>query len=106
MYNKQAIMSRAWEIYRKEAVSFAEALHRAWNAAKAQPVNDQRVADAKAASGIEEDVNTWAGWKRNGFEVIHGEKALFCVELIYASKGDGKIYKGSFFGRSQVAAIA
>ena len=46
------------------------------------------------------------GWKSKGFEVIHGSKALFGVELIYGSKGDGATYKARFFGKSQVVAVA
>ena len=76
-YNLKAIMHSAWRIFRKYGISFAEALHRAWVSAKAEPVNAARIADAKAAAGVTEDVNTWAGWKANGYEVIHGSKAQF-----------------------------
>ena len=64
------------------------------------------IAEAKAAAGIVEDTNTWSGWKAEGFEVIHGSKALFGADLIYASRGDGAIYKARFFGRSQVQTVA
>ena len=104
-YNMSNIMKAAWRIYRKAAVSFAEALHRAWLSAKAEPINAARIAAAKAAAGVTEDVNTWAAWKALGYEVIHGSKALFQTVLIYGSKGDGATYKASFFSRSQVAAI-
>ena len=94
-FNPRNIMLRAWELYRKgEGLSFAECLHRAWLTAKAEPVNAQRIEDAKAAAGVTEDTNTWAGWKKLGYEVIHG------------SKGDGAIYKARFFGASQVQALA
>lgn len=108
-YNLSAIMKRAWEIFRKEekkGITFGEALHRSWAAKKAEPVNAQRIADAKAAAGITEEVKTWFAWKQAGYMVNHGSKALFGVELIYASKGDGKVYKASFFGASQVTKIA
>ncbi len=88
------------------AVSFSEALHRAWISAKAEPINAARIAEAKAEAGISEQTETWAGWKALGFEVIHGSKALFGVDLIYGSKGDGAIYKARFFGASQVQTIA
>lgn len=39
------------------------------------------------------------------YEVIHGSKALFGVDLIWSSRGDGKIYKARFFGRSQVHTV-
>ena len=106
-FNLRKIMLRAWELYRKgEGLSFAECLHRAWLTAKAEPVNAQRIEDAKAAAGVTEDTNTWAGWKKLGYEVIHGSKALFGCDLIYGSKGDGAIYKARFFGASQVQALS
>lgn len=107
-YNKIQIMKKAWEIYRKfqkskkNQITFGEALHRAWNSVKARPINDRKIADAKKAAGITEEVNTWTGWRDHGFEVIHGSKALFSVDLIYASKGDDATYKASFFGWSQI----
>ena len=105
-YDLKAIMSRAWRIFRKAAVSFAEALHRAWLSAKAEPINAARIEAAKAEAGVSEAVNTWAGWKATGREVIHGSKALFQAVLIYGSKGDGATYTGSFFGESQTQPIA
>ena len=105
-YNLSKIMTRAWELFRKLEISFSEALHRAWISAKAEPVNAQRVEDAKAEAGITEDTNTWSGWQKAGYEVIHGSKALFGCDLIYGSKGDGAIYKARFFGASQVQATA
>ena len=101
-YNLSEIMHKAWKLYRKGVSSFAEALHRAWNSAKAAPVNAQRISEAQNAAGISEPVNTWAGWKAAGFEVLHGTKALFQVVLIHSSKGDGQTYRASFFGASQV----
>ena len=105
-YNLSNIMSKAWQIFRKYAISFSEALHRAWISAKAEPINADRIATAKAEAGITEQCETWAGWKALGFEVIHGSKALFQTVLIYGSKGDGATYKASFFGASQVQSIA
>ena len=104
-YNLRAIMLRAWKNFRKGGMTFGEALHRAWLSEKAQDVNQQRVEAAKEATGILEEVNTWYGWKLLGFEVIHGMKALFGVDLIHGSKGDGAIYKARFFGASQVQAM-
>ena len=99
-------MRRAWELFRKMEISFSEALHRSWITAKAAPVNAQRIEDAKAAAGITEETKTWNEWKKAGYEVIHGSKALFGCDLIYGSKGDGAVYKARLFGRSQVQAIA
>lgn len=76
-YDLKAIMLRAWRNFRKGGMSFAEALHRAWLSAKAEPINAARIEAAKAAAGVLEEVNTWAGWKSLGREVIHGSKALF-----------------------------
>ena len=99
-------MLKAWKIYRKtKNISFAEALHRAWLSAKAEEVNNSRVESAKKAANVTEPINTWAGWKKAGYEVIHGSKALFGVPLIWASRGDGATYRASFFGASQVQPI-
>ena len=105
-YNLSEIMRRAWALYRKYKVAFSEALHRAWAVAKAEPVNAERVQMAAAAAGITQTVNTWAGWKSLGFEVVHGSRAVFQTVLIYASKGDGATYTASFFTAEQVQAIA
>ncbi len=105
-YNLSKIMTKAWELFRKMEITFSEALHRAWVSAKAEPVNAARIETAKAEAGIEEETNTWAGWKALGYEVIHGSKALFGADLIHGSKGDGAIYKARFFGASQVRAVA
>ena len=101
MYNTSAICTRA--NHRAAELGKAEAMHRSWLSEKAIPVNAERIAAAKAAAGITEEVNTWAGWKKLGFEVIHGSKSLFGADLIYGSKGDGATYKARFFGKSQVA---
>lgn len=69
---------------------------------KAEPINAQRIEKAQQAAGVAEPVNTWAGWKAAGYEVLHGTKALFQVVLIHSSKGDGQTYRASFFGASQV----
>lgn len=103
-YNLSEIMKAAWKNYNKYDITFGEALHRAWLSAKAAPVNAERIEAAKAAAGITEETATWSAWKEQGYEVRHGEKALFGCDLIYGSKGDGAIYKARFFGRSQVEA--
>lgn len=106
-YDLRAIMLRAWRLYREgKGLSFAECLHRAWISEKAQPINAERIEAAKAAAGVTEQTETWSGWKKLGYEVIHGSKALFGCDLIHGSKGDGAIYKARFFGLSQVQAIA
>ena len=101
-YNLSEIMKHAWRMFRKMQITFAEALHRAWQSAKARPLNQKRIDDAKAAAGITEECNTWKAWRDLGYEVIHESRALFKAVLIYASKGDGQTYTASFFGASQV----
>lgn len=103
-YDRAEIMRRAWRNHRK-GLPFGESQHRAWISEKAQPINAQRIEAAKVAAGITEDVRTWADWKRNGYEVRHGSKALFGCELIHGSKGDGAVYRASFFSKSQVEPI-
>ena len=108
-YDLRRIMKRAWRIFRKAAqkaaIRFSEALHRAWLSAKAEPVNAGRIEAAKAAAGVTGQVETWSGWKTLGYEVLHGERALFGVELIWGSRGDGASYKARFFGEAQVRPI-
>jgi hypothetical protein len=104
-YDLRAIMLRGWKNYRKGGVSFAEALHRAWLTAKAEPINAERINAAKAAAGVTEEVQTWSGWRAAGYEVRHGSKALFAAELIHGSRGDGAVYRASFFSKSQVEPI-
>ena len=99
-YNLSEIMHKAWKLYRKGVSSFAEALHRAWNSAKAEPINAQRIAEAQQTAGIKEECRTWADWKKQWREVLHGARAAFQVLLIYASKGDGQTYRASFFPAS------
>ena len=101
-YNLHEIMCKAWKLFRKGIGTFAECLHRAWNSAKAEPINAQRIEEAQQAAGVAEPVNTWAGWKAAGYMVEHGAKALFQAVLIHSSKGDGQTYRASFFGASQV----
>ncbi len=101
-YNLHEIMCKAWKLFRKGIGTFAECLHRAWSSAKAEPINAQRIAEARQSAGVTEQVNTWVGWKAAGYEVVHGSKSLFQAVLIHASKGDTATYRASFFGRSQV----
>ncbi len=105
-YDLKSIMLRAWKNYRKyKELSFAECLHRAWITAKAESINSERIERAKVAAGIQEVTKTWSEWKKAGYEVIHGSKALFGTELIWGSRGDGATYKASFFGQSQVQEV-
>lgn len=105
-YDLAAIMKRAWKQFRKNKdLGFAECLHRAWLSEKAKSVNAERIERAKAAAGVTEAINTWAGWKKAGYEVIHGMKKLFSVTLVHGSRGDDAVYTASFFSESQVRPI-
>lgn len=104
-YNLSQIMKRAWKLFRKGVGTFAECLHRSWISAKAESINAARIEAARIAAGITEEVRTWNGWKQAGYEVKHGERSLFGVDLIYGSKGDGAIYKARLFGASQVTGV-
>lgn len=104
-FNLRKIMLRAWELYRKDGLTFAECLHRSWLSAKAEPINAATVESAKAAAGVTEEANTWSGWRKLGYEVIHGSKALFGCSLIWGTKGDGATYQARFFGASQVQPV-
>ena len=73
---------------------------------KAADINSARIRRAKKSAGVTEQINTWARWKSSGYEVIHGSKALFGVELLYPSRGFGEVYKARFFGISQVTPMA
>lgn len=95
MYNRKKIMLAAWRLYRAITASFAECLVRAWAAAK---TNAERI--RRAAKG--ETVNTWYGWKENGYQVQHGEHAAFQLDLL---KTDGSTYRGSFFTEGQVIPV-
>ena len=79
--------------------------------------NAEIIATMKDEYGIEEEVNTYAGWKRAGYQVIKGEKATFKA-LIWKPKKvtkkdkDGKEKEenkmirvwGHYFTQSQVEA--
>ena len=104
-FNLRKIMLRAWELYRKGRLTFAECLHRSWLSAKAEPINAATVESSKAAAGVTEEANTWSGWRKLGYEVIHGSKALFGCSLIWGTKGDGATYQARFFGASQVQPV-
>ena len=105
-FDLSAIMIRAWKIFRKNSkLAFGECLHRAWLSAKAEKINQKRIENAKEAAGIIKETHTWNGWKKLGYEVVHGSRALFGTELIWGSRGDGAVYKARFFGKSQVQEI-
>ncbi len=97
-YNLSSIMSAAWRIFRKGVQSFAIALRMAWANAKAHNA-------AKAAAGITEETHTWAGWRDQGFEVIHESKARY--KVVYQDPATKKGTRVTcYFGASQVQPIS
>lgn len=104
-YNTSDIMKKAWKNHRN-GLDFSTSLRRAWLSAKSRPLNDKKVEATKLLLGIDEECKTYSEWKEAGFKVVHGSKALFGVDLIWQSKGEGVSYKAKFFGRSQVKRIA
>ena len=76
-YNLSEIMHKAWKLYRKGAAAFAECLHRAWNSAKAAPVNAQRIEEAQQTAGITEPVNTWGGLESRRYMVSMVQRLCF-----------------------------
>ncbi len=96
-YNLHSIMTAAWKIFRKGIKSFAEALRMAWATAKTRNA-------ARDTAGISEETHTWSGWKRLGYEVAHGSKALYQATMIDPATKSGN-RKTSYFGLSQVHPI-
>ena len=84
-YDLSKLMRKAWSLYRqaakKAAITFAEALRRAWKWAKAQAANNARIEAAANDAGIVEEYRTWAGWQAVGRMVIHTSEAAFKVEV-------------------------
>ena len=102
--NLKAIMSKAWELYRKthlKITRFGEALHTAWGWFKKAAENARRVAEKVSEMGIKEEVHTWFAWTLKGRKVMHGEEATFKVLLETPERGDGKTYLTSYFTFSQ-----
>lgn len=75
--------------------------------------NAKIISGACDALGIVEPVDTFAGWKRQGYTIRRGEKALFTAQIWKPCKvknpdkeGETKqkllFVKAAFFGKSQV----
>ena len=84
-YNLSKLMKKAWSLFRaaakKAAITFGEALRRAWAWLKVQEANTAKVEAAAEAAGIVEEFHTWAGWQALGRMVIHTEEAAFKCEV-------------------------
>ena len=96
-YNLRSIMIAAWRLYRSGTDSFSLALRIAWANEKARHA-------AQEAAGITEESHTWAGWKKLGYEVRHGSRAMYQTTITDPATKSGT-RRASFFGRSQVQPV-
>lgn len=83
-YNLSMLMKKAWSLFKaaakKTAITFGEALRKAWAWLKVQESNKAIVEAAAAAAGYaDEVVHTWAGWQALGRMVMHTSEAVFQV---------------------------
>ena len=103
-YNLSKLMKKAWSLFRqaakKAAITFSEALKKAWAWIKVQAANDAKVEAAAEAAGIVEEYHSWAGWQSLGRMVIHTEQAVFQVTVDDPTTKKGTRVK-SFFTYSQ-----
>ena len=108
-YDLASIMRRAWAIFRKAAtkaaITFGEALRRAWAVVKVAPANAAKVEAARVTAGINQMIDSWAGWQSLGFEVIHGSHTVLQVMLDDPARGLGKTRIVSFFAADQVVPL-
>lgn len=85
-YDLSRLMKKAWSLYRqamkKAAITFSEALKKAWAWIKVQNANAVKVEAAATAAGYaDEEYHTWAGWQALGRMVIHTSESVFKVEV-------------------------
>ena len=84
-YDLSKLMKKAWSLFRsaarKTAITFSEALKKAWQWIRVQEANAAKIEAAAEAAEIEEEYHSWAGWQNLGRMVIHTEQAAFQVEV-------------------------
>ncbi len=99
-YNLSRLMKKAWSLFRaaarKAAITFGEALRRAWAWLKAENANRPVIEAAAKAAGIVEEYHTWAGWQALGRMVIHTSEAAFKVEVADPTTKKGTRIKSYF----------
>ena len=110
-YNLSKLMKKAWSLYKaaakKTAISFGEALRKAWAWLKVQEANKAIVEAAAAALGIDEEFHTWAGWQALGRMVIHTSEAAFKVKVADPTTKNGTRIQSYFiYSDTQVAPVA
>jgi len=110
-YDLRKLMKKAWSLYRqamkKAAITFSEALKRAWAWIRVQAANAEAVTAAMEAAGIEEEAHTWAGWQALGRMVIHTEEAVLKVAVADPLTKKGTRIKSYFtYTQTQPAPMA
>ena len=110
-YDLRKLMKKAWSLYRqamkKAAITFSEALKRAWAWIRVQAANAEAVTAAMEAAGIEEEAHTWAGWQALGRMVIHTEEAVLKVAVADPLTKKGTRIKSFFlYSQTQPAPMA
>ena len=106
-YNLSKLMKKAWSLFRqaarKAAITFSEALKKAWQWIKVQEANAARI----EAAGIEEEFHSWASWQALGRMVIHTEEAAFQCTVDDPTTKKGTRVKSFFlYSQTQPAPIA
>ena len=110
-YDLSKLFKKAWSLYKaaakKVAITFGEALRRAWAWLKVQDTNKAIVEAAAEAAGITEDYHTWYGWQMLGRMVIHTSEAAFkCVIADPTTKNGTRIQSYFIYSDTQVAPAA
>lgn len=110
-YNLSKLMRKAWSLFRsaarKTAITFSEALRKAWAWIRVQEDNTAKVEAAAEAAGIVEEFHTWAGWQALGRMVIHTEEAVLKVAVADPLTKKGTRIKSYFtYTQTQPAPMA
>jgi len=110
-YDLSKLMKKAWSLFRsaakKTAITFSEALRKAWAWIRVQEANAAKIEAAAEAAEIEEEYHSWAGWQNLGRMVIHTEQAAFKVEVEDPTTKKGTRVKSFFlYSQTQPAPMA
>ena len=110
-YDLSKLMKKAWSLFRsaakKTAITFSEALRKAWAWIRVQEANAAKIEAAAEAAEIEEEYHSWAGWQNLGRMVIHTEQAAFKVEVADPTTKKGTRVKSFFlYSQTQPAPMA
>ena len=110
-YNLSRLMKKARSLFRaaakKAAISFGEALRKAWAWLKVQEANTAKVEAAAEAAGVEGVYHSWAGWQALGRMVIHTEEAAFkCLVDDPTTKKGTRVKSFFTYSQTQPAPLA